>query len=111
MTPERWRQIDDLFDASLRLGPDERDAWLRRGVRRGRRASGRGFAPPCPGCERRPGRFHAASGGSERASWLDGELASPRRGPPSARSPTVRARQDDFGRRSRQIRTEGGDLS
>jgi hypothetical protein len=29
MTPERWRQIDDLFDASLRLSPDERDAWLR----------------------------------------------------------------------------------
>jgi hypothetical protein len=28
MTPERWRQIDDLFDAALRLGPAERDAWL-----------------------------------------------------------------------------------
>ena len=73
---QRWRQIDDLFDASLRLGPDERDAWLRARAER-TRASGRGFAPPCPGCERRPGRFHAASGGSERASWLDGELASP----------------------------------
>ncbi len=28
MTPERWRQIDDLFDAALRLGPAEREAWL-----------------------------------------------------------------------------------
>ena len=29
MTPERWRQIDDLFDGSLRLIPTEREAWLR----------------------------------------------------------------------------------
>jgi tRNA A-37 threonylcarbamoyl transferase component Bud32 len=29
MTPERWQQIDRLFDASLRLAPTERDAWLR----------------------------------------------------------------------------------
>ena len=29
MTPERWRQIDDLFDAALRLNPAEREAWLR----------------------------------------------------------------------------------
>ena len=29
MTPERWRRIDDLFDAALRLDPAERDAWLR----------------------------------------------------------------------------------
>ncbi len=28
MTPERWRQIDDLFDAALRLDPAERAAWL-----------------------------------------------------------------------------------
>ena len=30
MTPERWRQIDDLFDAALRVEPAEREAWLRR---------------------------------------------------------------------------------
>ncbi|AGA31502.1 serine/threonine-protein kinase [Singulisphaera acidiphila] len=30
MTPDRWRQIGDLFDASLQLAPPERDAWLRR---------------------------------------------------------------------------------
>jgi tRNA A-37 threonylcarbamoyl transferase component Bud32 len=30
MTPERWRQIDELFDAALRIDPDERAAWLRR---------------------------------------------------------------------------------
>jgi serine/threonine-protein kinase len=29
MTPERWRRIGDLFDASLRLAPSEREAWLR----------------------------------------------------------------------------------
>jgi eukaryotic-like serine/threonine-protein kinase len=28
MTPERWRRIDDLFDAAVRLGPAEREAWL-----------------------------------------------------------------------------------
>jgi eukaryotic-like serine/threonine-protein kinase len=29
MTPERWRQIDDLFDAALQIRPADRDAWLR----------------------------------------------------------------------------------
>ena len=29
MTPERWRRIDELFDAALRLDPAEREAWLR----------------------------------------------------------------------------------
>jgi eukaryotic-like serine/threonine-protein kinase len=29
MTPERWRRIDDLFDAALRVDPAEREAWLR----------------------------------------------------------------------------------
>ena len=29
MTPERWRRIDDLFDAALRLDPADREAWLR----------------------------------------------------------------------------------
>ena len=29
MTPERWRQIDALFDAALRVGPSERENWLR----------------------------------------------------------------------------------
>jgi eukaryotic-like serine/threonine-protein kinase len=28
MTPERWRRIDDLFDAAVRLGPVEREVWL-----------------------------------------------------------------------------------
>src|SRR4051794_11731381 len=30
MIPERWRQIDKLFDAALRLDPAEREPWLRR---------------------------------------------------------------------------------
>ena len=29
MTPERWRRIDDLFDLAVRLGPAEREAWVR----------------------------------------------------------------------------------
>ena len=28
MTPERWRRIDELFDAALRLAPPERGEWL-----------------------------------------------------------------------------------
>src|SRR5207253_2498880 len=27
--PERWRRLDDLFDAALRLDPAAREAWLR----------------------------------------------------------------------------------
>jgi serine/threonine-protein kinase len=30
MTPERWRQIDDIFDAATRLEPSERADWLHR---------------------------------------------------------------------------------
>ncbi|MDB5349095.1 MAG: serine/threonine protein kinase [Planctomycetota bacterium] len=29
MTPERWRRIDDLFEAALRLEPSARASWLR----------------------------------------------------------------------------------
>jgi serine/threonine-protein kinase len=29
MTPERWRQIDDLFDAAIRLPHADRESWLR----------------------------------------------------------------------------------
>jgi eukaryotic-like serine/threonine-protein kinase len=29
MTPERWRQIGDLFDAAVRIDPAGREAWLR----------------------------------------------------------------------------------
>lgn len=30
MTPERWRRIDDVFDAATRIEPSERADWLRR---------------------------------------------------------------------------------
>jgi len=30
MTPERWRQIGDLFDVAARLEPAQREGWLRR---------------------------------------------------------------------------------
>ncbi len=29
MTPERWGRIDDLFDASLKVAPPDRESWLR----------------------------------------------------------------------------------
>jgi serine/threonine-protein kinase len=29
MTPERWRQVGDLFDAAVRIDAAEREAWLR----------------------------------------------------------------------------------
>ncbi|MGO9917661.1 MAG: serine/threonine protein kinase, partial [Isosphaeraceae bacterium] len=29
MTPERWRQIDELFEAAVRIDPAGREAWLR----------------------------------------------------------------------------------
>lgn len=29
MTPERWRQVDELFDSALRVEPDVREDWLR----------------------------------------------------------------------------------
>ena len=29
MTPERWRQIGDFFDAAVRIDPAGREAWLR----------------------------------------------------------------------------------
>ena len=34
MTPERWRRIDDLFDAALRLDPAERRGLAPRRLRR-----------------------------------------------------------------------------
>src|SRR4051794_4830555 len=29
MMPDRWRQVDDLFNAALRIEPAMRDSWLR----------------------------------------------------------------------------------
>lgn len=29
MTPERWQQIGELFDAAVRIDPTERDSWLK----------------------------------------------------------------------------------
>src|SRR5689334_3134268 len=29
MTPERWRRVDELFDAALRIDPAGRESWLR----------------------------------------------------------------------------------
>src|SRR5262245_6994481 len=63
MTPERRRQISDLFDEALGLDPGRRDAWLRRACgddeglraevaflldREGRPARGGSLAPPEP---------------------------------------------------------------
>ena len=29
MTPKRWRQIGELFDAAVKIDPAERESWLR----------------------------------------------------------------------------------
>ena len=87
MTPERWRQIDDLFDAALRLDPAEREAWLRGACGGDDDAAGRGRPPPGPGRAGGPGRVPDAARGDGPASGSDGELAPPRRRPPSAASP------------------------
>ena len=82
MTPERWRQIDELFDAAVRLDPAEREAWLRQAcgddddlraevdrlLAQDERADRDGFL-------RRPRRRTPPAGS-------DGELAPPRRGRP-----------------------------
>ncbi len=83
MTPERWRQIGELFDAAVRIDPAEREAWLRaacggdddlraevgRLLAQDERADRDGLLTP-------PERDGPASGS-------DGELAPPRRSPPS----------------------------
>ena len=39
MTPERWRQIGELFDAAVRIDPASRESWLRAACARGRRSA------------------------------------------------------------------------
>ena len=87
MTPERWRQIGELFDAAVRIDPAGREAWLRaacgedddlraevgRLLAQDERADRDGFLTP-------PEAAGPASGS-------DGELAAPRRGPHPAGSP------------------------
>ena len=68
MTPERWRRIDDLFDAALRLAPAEREPWLREA---------------CGGDEDLRAEVDRLLAGDERAD-RDGFLAPPgEAGPPA----------------------------
>ena len=81
MTPERWRQIDDLFDAALRLDPAEREDWLR------------GACGDDDDLRAEVGRLLAQDERADRDGFLtppevtgpapgsDGELATPRRRP------------------------------
>ena len=93
MTPERWRQIGDLFDAAVRLEPAQREAWLRRRLRRGRRPAGRGQPPPDPGRAGGRGRVPDAARVGGRVSGSDGELGPratisvPRAGPSLSTTP------------------------
>ena len=89
MTPERWRRIDDLFDAALRLDPAEREAWLRGACGDDddlRAEVGRLLAPGRAGG---PGRVPDAARGGGPATGPDGELAPPRRPPPPERAATT----------------------
>jgi hypothetical protein len=85
MTPERWRRIDELFDAARLLDPAERDDWLRnasggdadlrhevnRLLTHDERAEGEGFLTPLEV----PGRV-----AEETASWYnDGKHRPPRK--------------------------------
>ena len=87
MTPERWRQIDDLFDAALRLDPAGREPWLREA---------------CGGDDdlrAEVGRLLAQDERADRDGFLtppeaagppagsDGDLAAPRRSPLPGASP------------------------
>ena len=86
MTPDRWRRIGDLFDASLRLAPPEREAWLREacgddeGLRaevahlleQDERAARDGFLPASEAPDEAPGRT---------ASWSSPGGRRPPRGP------------------------------
>ena len=86
MTPDRWRRIGDLFDASLRLAPPEREAWLRgacgddEGLRvevahlleHDERAARDGFLPASEAPGEAPGRT---------ASWSSPGGRRPPRGP------------------------------
>ncbi|MGO8897799.1 MAG: serine/threonine-protein kinase [Isosphaeraceae bacterium] len=70
MTPERWRQIGDLFNAAVRLEPAQREAWLRRAcgededlraevsrlLSQDERADGDGFLTPPESAGRSPDR-------------------------------------------------------
>ena len=107
MTPERWRQIDDLFDASLRLAPAERDAWLRQ---------------TCGGDDdlrTEVDRLLAQDERADRAAFLrppsdspasrsDGELARPRRHRPPREPGPIDRRQDGIRRRLRWLHPQAG---
>ena len=103
MTPERWRRIDDLFDAARPARPRRAGGLAPRRLRRRRRPAGRGRPPPGPGRAGGPGRVPDAARGAGPAAGSDGELA------PRARSPTPRgARGRSTAPGPRRSTTPGG---
>ena len=109
MTPERWRQIGDLFDAAVRLEPAQREAWLRcacgededlraevsRLLTQDERADGDGFLTP------------PESAGE--VSGSDGDLAPARRSPSLGRARAGRPRRSRLDRRHRLLFPQGRD--
>ena len=111
MTPERWRRIDDLFDAAVRVDPAGREAWLRaacggdddlraevgRLLAQDERADRDGLLMPPGATDPPPDRT---------GSWPPRVGAAPRRSP--GRSPPPRTRRSTTsgasppGRRSRR---------
>ena len=61
MDSERWKQIDSLLHAALERPPEEREAFLRHGVR-GRRGTGAG-SPVAAGLRAAGRKFPGAAGG------------------------------------------------
>ena len=101
MTPERWRQIGDLFDAAVRIDPAGREAWLRdacggdddlraevgRLLAQDERADRDGFLTP-------PGTTGPTA--DRTGSWPPRGAAAPRRSPGRSPPPRV-APVDDIG--------------
>ena len=109
MTPERWRRIDDLFDAALQLAPAEREPWLReacggdedlraevdRLLAGDERAAHDGFLTP-------PGEVVPP------AAW-DEELDTPYRSPLTAGDRDDHPRPGRIGGRPRRLHPAAGD--
>ena len=110
MTPERWRQIDDLFDAAVRLDPAEREAWLRARLRRRRRPAGRGRPPPGPGRAGGPGRVPDAPRGRRARLRIGRRAGTPAtESAPRERPEPIDRRRGRVGRRHRRLHSQGGD--
>ncbi len=113
MTPERWRQIGELFDAAVRIDPAGREAWLRaacggdddlraevgRLLAQDERADRDGLLTP-PRLDRAGLRIETASPGTRTPE--SAPRSSPGRSPPTMTRRLTTPRASPPGRRSRR---------